>query len=122
MRKHLLITLAALMILAVPLAASVEEPNHTATADLTQPELVKLLQSGKLSCTEARQLGLLVFSTPFNSLDGLGDGPFKLEEWESEEGPVAFGHRATLQGNGQHLRVAGLDAQSCNECHGFVKH
>ena len=122
MRKNLLIVLAALMIVAVPLAASVEEPNHEATSDLTQDALLEAIEAGKFGLKDLRQMGLLVFRTPFNSLDGLGDGPFELSEWQSPEGPVAFGHRATLQGNGQHLRVAGLDAQSCNECHGFVKH
>jgi len=120
MRRILLITLAAVLVVALPVMASVQDPNHTATASLMQPDLVAALQSGKISCTEARQLGLLVFSTPFNSLDGLGDGPFDINEWNDD--PTAFGHRPTLQGNGQILRVNGLDAQSCNECHGFVKH
>lgn len=32
-----------------------------------------------------------------------------------------MGHRPTLQGNGQFLRINGLDSQSCNECHSIVK-
>jgi len=123
MRRNAFLTLAALLLLALPAYAGVEDPNHEATAGLTQDVLVAGLQSGKISCTEARQLGLLVFSTPFNKLDGLGDGPFLLSEWQdtAHGGPIGFGHRPTLQGNGQFLRVNGLDAQSCNECHGFVK-
>jgi len=124
MRRHLPLICAALLLLALPAVADVQEPNHEATEDLTQDALVYGLQTGKISCTEARQLGLLVFSTPFNSLDGHGDGPFLLSEWNDTQGggPIGFGHRPTLQGNGQFLRVNGLDAQSCNECHGFVKH
>jgi hypothetical protein len=65
-----------------------------------------------------RSLGLVVFTTPFNTHDGFGDGPFD----PSETPPMAFGHRPTLQGNGLSLRVNGLDAQSCNECHTIVSH
>ena len=125
MRRQLLFIFAALLVLASPLAAAVEAPNHSATADLTQDVLVEGLESGKISCTEARQLGLLVFSTPFNTLDGLGDGPFDIWEWQDWDnghlGPIGFGHRPTLQGNGVFLRVNGLDSQSCNECHSIVR-
>jgi len=122
MKKQLLIVVAAALVLAVPLTAAVEEPNHQATAGLTQPTLVSALQHGTLTNKQARQLGLLVFSTPFNKVDGLGDGPFDINEWNdtAHGGPIGLGHRPTLQGNGQFLRVNGLDAQSCNECHGFV--
>jgi hypothetical protein len=57
-----------------------------------------------------------MFSTPFNSLDGLGDGPFDPAEADTR----AFGQRPSLQGNGRFLRLNGLDAQSCNECHTIV--
>jgi len=125
MRRHLSLTCAALLLLALPAVAAVQSPNHEATTDLTQDVLVEGLESGKISCTEARQLGLLVFSTPFNTLDGLGDGPFDIWEWQDWEdghlGPIGFGHRPTLQGNGVFLRVNGLDSQSCNECHSIVR-
>jgi hypothetical protein len=65
-----------------------------------------------------RTLGLVVFTTPFNTHDGYGDGPFD----PTEQPPLEFGHRPTLQGNGLSLRVNGLDSQSCNECHGIVSH
>lgn len=67
---------------------------------------------------DVRRLGMLVFTTPFTKAQGLGDGPFD----PAETPPVALGHRPTLQGNGTLLRVNGLDAQSCNECHTIVKH
>ncbi len=71
---------------------------------------------------ELRRLGMLVFTTPFEKADGLGDGPFDPTEFDDPGGndTLVFGHRPTLQGNGQVLRVNGLDAQSCNECHTIV--
>ena len=122
MRRHLLFIVAAALVVALPLAAAVEEPGHQATAGITQSALQTALNNHHLPLHQARQLGLLVFSTPFNSLDGHGDGPFDVNEWNdtAHGGPIGLGHRPTLQGNGQFLRVNGLDAQSCNECHGFV--
>jgi len=79
--------------------------------------LVDKWNSGDLGLDQMRQLGLSVFSTPFNTYDGFGDGPFD----PTETDPRAFGMRPTLQGNGLVLRVNGLDAQSCNECHTIVK-
>ena len=79
--------------------------------------LVDKFNDGVLSLYDMRQLGLSVFSTPFNTYDGLGDGPFDPAEADTR----APGMRPTLQGNGLVLRVNGLDAQSCNECHTIVK-
>ena len=122
MKRVLLLFVLAALVLALPLAAAVEEPGHQATAGISQSALEEMLGAHLIHWRQARQLGLLVFSTPFNSLDGLGDGPFNATEWNdtAHGGPVGLGHRPTLQGNGQFLRVNGLDAQSCNECHGFV--
>ncbi len=69
-----------------------------------------------LRARDARQRGLLSFSTPLSHLDGLGDGLLN----PSETGPVALGQRPTLQSNGQFLRVNSLHSQSCNECHSIV--
>jgi Di-haem oxidoreductase, putative peroxidase len=96
--------------------SALEEPAHGATADLTQDEVVGLINDPE-GLKLARTLGLLVFSTPFNTLDGLGDGKYI----EGEENNVnGFGARPTLQGNGVFLRANGLDSQSCNECHNIV--
>jgi hypothetical protein len=81
-------------------------------------DLVEDLNSGVLSLDEVRTFGLFIFSSPFTSSEGLGDGPFDEEEWQQDS--AEFGHRPTLQGNGQFLRANGLDAQSCNECHTIV--
>lgn len=83
---------------------------------LSHNDIVSGLNHHSLSLRQVRRRGLTVFSTPFNTFDGLGDGPFDSDETNTR----AFGMRPTLQGNGQFLRVNGLDAQSCNECHTIV--
>jgi hypothetical protein len=65
---------------------------------ITQDQIAE----GTLSFNQIRNFGLKIFSTPFNKFDGYGDD------------------RPTLQGNGTFLRVNGLDAQSCLECHSVV--
>ena len=83
-----------------------EEPalgyNRLTQADIT---------SGNLSLKDIRTEGLKIFATPFNKLDGYGDGP------ASTSNPTPPGHRPTLQNNGTFLRVNGLDSQTCQECH-----
>ena len=83
---------------------------------LTMDRLVDGLADGSVTLDSLRRKGLQVFTTPFNTFDGYGDGPYA-----GETPTTSFGHRPTLQGNGTSLRVNGLDAQSCNECHSFVK-
>ena len=63
-------------------------------------------EGGKLSFNEILNFGLRIFSTPFNKFDGYGERAPEL--------------RPTLQGNSTFLRVNGLDAQSCLECHAIV--
>ena len=96
----------------LPQGASVgEAPGEgpaLAPINITQDEI----ESGKFSLLELRRIGRQIFSTPFNKLDGYGDGP----DHPSED-PTSFGGRPTLQGNGTFLRVNGLDAQTCVECH-----
>lgn len=76
-------------------------------------DIINDYNNGHLQLKDLRRMGLSVFSTPFNTFDGLGDGPFDPTETET----LMFGQRPTLQGNGLFLRINGLDAQSCNECH-----
>lgn len=80
-------------------------------------QLTDGLSDGRLTLGLLRRRGLEIFTTPFNTLDGYGDGPFIHETDTTQPG-----RRPTLQGNGLSLRVNGLDAQSCNECHTIVKH
>ncbi|MFT7668253.1 MAG: hypothetical protein ACI8X5_000943 [Planctomycetota bacterium] len=74
---------------------------------MTQGEVT----GGTLTVDELRKHGQLMFATPFNKLDGYGDGPLDPGDLTSPGG------RPTLQGNGTFLRVNGLDAQTCMECH-----
>ncbi|HXV60499.1 MAG TPA: di-heme oxidoredictase family protein [Vicinamibacteria bacterium] len=80
-------------------------------------EIVSMLAHGPRELTRVRRLGLEVFTTPFNTFDGRGDGPFR-----GELPTVLPGNRPTLHGNGQLLRMNGLDAQSCNDCHSVISH
>jgi len=77
---------------------------------ITQQQIV----DRELSHFEIRQIGMRMFSTPFNKSDGYGDGPMDPDD------PVSFGKRPTLQGNGTFLRVNGLDGQTCLECHSII--
>ncbi len=115
----------AAMIVAAPAQAQNEPywPKPPADEGPAHPDidshevLVGKWNRGKLRLRHMRQLGLSVFSTPFNTYDGFGDGPFDPAETDTR----AFGMRPSLQGNGLALRLNGLDAQSCNECHTIVK-
>ena len=77
------------------------------TARMTQDDM----QSGGHTLDEVRAEGLKIFATPYNRLDGYGDGPMNGVDTTSPGG------RPSLQNNGTFLRVNGLDAQSCMECH-----
>lgn len=80
------------------------------TDNITQEQI----QGGQATLHAIRRQGLLVFSTPFNKLDGYGDGPVNPADTTSPGG------RPTMQGNGTFLRVNGLDGQTCLECHSIV--
>jgi len=71
------------------------------------------ITSGELSFDEIRLRGRQLFSTPYTKADGYGDGP----AGATAELRRTFGNRATLQDNGTFLRINGLDAQTCLECH-----
>jgi hypothetical protein len=72
------------------------------------------IESGMMSLKELRRAGLKIFTTPFNKFDGFGDGLLDPLDTTSPGG------RPTLQNNKTYLRVNGLDAQTCLECHGIV--
>lgn len=119
--------LVAAVLAAVPASAQVvnepyypQPPADTGPAHPaidSQDVLIQKYNSGQYTLNDMRRMGLTVFSTPFNSYDGYGDGPFDPSETDTR----TPGHRPTLQGNRLLLRVNGLDAQSCNECHTIVK-
>jgi len=68
-----------------------------------------------MSIDDIRLEGQRIFSTPFNFKDGLGDGPFDLDE-----DPTVPGGRPSLQGGGFILRFNGNDSQTCLECHSVL--
>lgn len=69
---------------------------------------------GQVPLQFIRRQGMTVFTTPFNKQDGYGDGRMNPKD------PTSPGGRPTLQGNGTFLRVNGLDAQTCLECHSIT--
>ncbi len=69
------------------------------------------IAGGSLTFDEIRIRGMTMFSTPFNKFDGYGDGLVDPID------PTSPGNRPSLQNNGTFLRVNGLDAQTCMECH-----
>ena len=72
------------------------------------------IDGGSLTLQQVRAAGLKIFATPFNRFDGFGDGPLNQSDTTNPGG------RPTLQNNGTSLRVNGLDAQTCLECHAIV--
>ena len=82
---------------------------------LTPPRITQaMITSGALGLQSIRSHGLRMFASPFNKLDGYGDGPM------NPGSPTVPGGRPTLQNNGTFLRVNGLDAQTCMECHSVL--
>lgn len=99
---------AALAALALVAPASAQDDGPAlGTNRTTQADIV----GGGMTLQDIRRAGLKMFATPFNKLDGFGDGPMNAVD------PISPGGRPTLQANGTHLRVNGLDAQTCMECH-----
>ncbi len=101
----------ASLLLLMPIAGwSQSQPGESpalGTDRITQADIT----GGQLSEDEIREAGQKIFSTPFNKLDGYGDGPVNPQDSTSPGG------RPTLQGNGTFLRINGLDSQTCMECH-----
>jgi len=95
----------------VPAVASAQQPPP-GEGPAIQVRTTQLdIESGSLTLKQIRERGMKMFSTPFNKLDGFGDGVMNPLD------PTSPGHRPTLQNNGTFLRVNGLDAQTCMECH-----
>ena len=109
LRLSLLLTVCATGLLATETQAQVPPGEGPAlgTNRIEQSDIT----GGGLTKFDIRKAGLKIFSTPFNKFDGYGDGP---EDLNSTTAP---GNRPTLQGNTTFLRVNGLDAQTCMECH-----
>ena len=100
---------AATLLAAMSVQAQIpgERPN-------LQPRITQQMVESRLSHRRLRMEGRRIFSTPFNVLDGLGDGPMNPSD------PVSPGGRPTLGANGMFLRMNGLDSQTCLECHSVL--
>jgi hypothetical protein len=98
------------LLFAPPLLAAQPPPGESPALG-TQRTLQADMSGGAMSLREMRQAGLKMFATPFNKLDGYGDGVVNPFDTTSPGG------RPTLQNNGTFLRINGLDAQTCMECH-----
>ena len=107
------IALASIVLLFVGSAYGQTPPGEKPV--LEPPRVTQaMITSGQLSLQQIRAHGLRMFAAPFNRLDGFGDGPMDPSD------PVAPGGRPSLQNNGTFLRVNGLDAQTCMECHSVL--
>ena len=108
----LLFQLTLLCILPTGSLAQAPPGEHSAmsTLQISQDDIA----NERISPYRLRRMGGLLFSTMFTKLDGFGHGPVSAHE------PDLLEMRPTLQGNGTFLRVNGLDAQSCTECHSVL--
>jgi len=110
-----LVALVALPLVVPRLARAGDVPAGEKPAlpakRLTQAQM----ERGRARLIDIRVLGMRLFTTPFNRHDGYGDGP------SDPSDPLTPGGRPTLQGNGTLLRINGLDAQTCLECHSIVR-
>ncbi len=118
--KILCINLIFLAILPLIVNAQITTKTTEIISLISQPRLNPEdrisqadIEKHHLSLKEIRKAGMLVFSTPFNKHDGFGDGTPDITIFDNR----SPGNRPTLQGNNTFLRVNGLDAQTCLECH-----
>jgi len=107
--KKILISTACAAALCVPTIGAADDDGRALQVRTTQDSIV----NGDISFDEIRLRGRQLFSTPFTKADGYGDGPAAATPEERR----TLGNRATLQDNGTFLRINGLDAQTCLECH-----
>ncbi len=111
-RRDVRLTGCAMLVplLAVPLFAQSAVPLEFKSDTLRQSDIA----NNRTPLAMVRQRGLEVFATPFTAKVGYGDGPMNPLD------PTSPGGRPTLQRNGKNLRVNGLDAQTCVECHSIL--
>ncbi len=127
---HFRVPLAALALLLVALMFSPAVAQTSLSGPITPVPVIPIcdpspnliyritqaqVTSGQLTLFNLRKEGFRIFTTPFNKGDGFG------ESYDvNNPDHTSPGNRPTLQNNGTFLRVNGLDAQSCVECHGVA--
>ena len=112
MQRQLLTVASLVTFTALADAQLTGERPALGTNRITQAQIV----GGSLTQQQIREKGMQIFSTPFNKLDGYGDGdhdPFNPEKTEP-------GNRPYLQNNNTFNRINGLDTQACLECHAIL--
>ena len=111
-----LLTLACAVLLSLtPAALAQTQPQPAPPGESPAlGERLTLDEVRDLGLKQLRREGMRIFTTRFNTYDGLGDGPMDHAD------PSQPGGRPTLQGNGTFLRLNGLDSQTCVECHSIV--
>ena len=112
-----LVALSLGIALALPAVVEAQAPLGEEAAlgrdRITQAQIT----SGALSTKDIRKKGMEIFSTPFNLLDGWGDGP--LDRFELDK--TSPGNRPSIGSEQTHfMRVNGMDTQSCLECHSVL--
>jgi hypothetical protein len=107
-----ILSVLAFLCVRIPMTAAAQDVTLK-DADISLDNITQsIAEDNSIPLYLLRRLGLLQFTTPFTKEDGFGERP--------GENTRNLGERPTFQGNGTFLRVHGLDAQSCNECHVFV--
>lgn len=116
--------LATLSILLLPTTVFADDIAYDTNAVYSNPGEYPKLPDGlitqdqitnqELTTDAIAAIGKIVFMTPFNRMDGLGDGPMNHADTTSPGG------RPTLQNNSTFLRVNGLDTQACSDCHNIL--
>jgi hypothetical protein len=127
MNKKILVVLSV-MVLALPGRQGVALEDMIPREVLTSTESAALpedlidqgdIEGGTLRLRDIRKAGLRVFTTPYNRLDGYGDGPFNPDD--PDHTSFENGNRPGIQTNyTPFLRANGLDAQTCLECHSVL--
>ncbi len=102
-----------LMAMTVPAVAQLPGQHSNLGNRLTQADIT----GGSMTIHDIRREGRRIFTTPFNKLDGMGDS---YDPTDPDHTSLSNGNRPSLQNNGTFLRINGLDAQTCQECHSVV--
>ncbi len=105
------ISIACAFALATPLSASANDVDlnklYSGTNRVQQADLATM------SRDEIRLAGMRMFTKPFLTSEGFGDG--------NDTNPSgAQTERGSIQGIGTFQRVGGLDGQTCLECHSII--
>lgn len=110
--KALRILVALALVVSAP-AAFAQLFGEGPRLDPDRPTQAEI-EAGLFSIDELIDGGEIVFSTPFNRYDGYGDGPIDPNNTRDPGGRPHLGQQGP---DGVTLRVNGLDAGSCLDCH-----